>query len=137
MASSPALRPWDLQTVSRKSLDRRRLIGVVVQMLIFEVEAHPMHTLEYLTMRCSDHNWASPLLPPLSGFSTKKEGVKFPVTFSPSLQRGSASTPVSALAKRVGCKRYPLRVRTWHLFRRSEFNFTVILRQPWFGFGWG
>jgi hypothetical protein len=54
--------------------------------------------------------------------------------FRSSSQRGSVSALVSAFAKRVGCKRYPLRVRTWHFFRRSEVNFTVILRQPWFGF---
>lgn len=51
------LRPWDWQTVARNSLDRRKLIGVVVQMFKCEVEAHPMHTFEYLTMRCIDHNW--------------------------------------------------------------------------------
>jgi len=43
---------------------------------------------------------------------------------------GLVSAPVSALAKRVGCNRYPFLVRTWHLFKRSVFNFTVMLRHP-------
>jgi hypothetical protein len=50
---------------------------------------------------------------------------------------GSASTVLGLEEKRVGCKRYPLRVRTLYLLALSPTIFTLIARHPVFGFALG